>query len=108
MEQGTASDSNMQGLVDNVEPGMSDSRHELLEPLCDYFQFQDGLHTADGVVVYKDRVLIPPSLREEEVNHLHAAHQGVTSMTARAEASIFWPGIIPDKNCQTRAHHLAP
>ena len=27
---------------------------------------------------------------------LHAAHQGVTSMTARANVSVFWPGITTD------------
>ena len=26
---------------------------------------------------------------------LHAAHQGVNSMLARAESSVFWPGITP-------------
>ena len=49
--------------------------------------------TVDGVVIYKDRVVIPPSLRNEVLLALHAAHQGVTSMTSRAEASVFWPGI---------------
>ena len=44
------------------------------------------------------RIIIPPSLREEVLSALHAAHQGVTyctSMISRAESSVFWPGITP-------------
>ena len=34
------------------------------------------------------RIIIPPSLREEVVSALHAAHQGVTSMISRAVISL--------------------
>ena len=85
----------MQSLVDLIESGIPKFRHELPGSLREYFQFRDSLHTVDGVILYKDRVLIPPSLRDEVLAALHAAHQGVTSMTARSESSIFWPGIAP-------------
>ena len=45
---------------------------------------------------YKDRIVIPPALRQDCLSTLHTAHQGTSSMTARAEASIFWPGITSD------------
>ena len=92
----TTSDTNMQSLVDLIESGMPQFRHELPEPLREYFQFRDSLYTVDGVLLYKDHVVIPPSLRSEVLANLHAAHQGVTSMTARAETSVFWPGITPE------------
>jgi hypothetical protein len=63
--------------------------------LREYFQFREHLYTIDGVILYKDRIIIPPSLREEAVSALHAAHHGVTSMISRAESSVFWPGITP-------------
>ena len=91
----TTSDTNMQSLVDLIESGMPQFRHELPEPLHEYFQFRDSLYTVDGVLLYKDRVVIPPSLRSEVLANLHAAHQGVTSMRARAETSVFWSGITP-------------
>ena len=40
-----------------------------------------------------NRVLIPPTLRQEVLDSLHSAHQGVTGMGNRARASVFWPGI---------------
>ena len=79
----TSSDDNMQALI------------EFIEALREYFQFRESLHTADGVILYKDRVVIPPSLKNEILSSLHSDHQGVTVMTAKAESSVFWPGITP-------------
>ena len=47
------------------------------------------------MILYKDRIVVSKSLREEVLDALHASHQGVTSMLARAESSVFWPGITP-------------
>nr|XP_054766956.1 uncharacterized protein LOC129274128 [Lytechinus pictus] len=91
----TASDDNMQTLLELIESGLPAHRHAFPHPLGEYFQFQDGLSSVDGAILFNDRVLIPTSLRDEILTHLHAAHQGVTSMTARTDASVFWPGISP-------------
>ena len=91
----TTSDKDMVQLVSTIETGFPDSRHELPQPLQEYHQFRDDLYTVDGVVLYKARIVIPPSLRQDVLSVLHSAHQGVTSMTSRAEATVFWPGITP-------------
>ena len=89
----TTSDENMTQLINIIEEGMPEFRHKLPEPIREYHQFRQHLHTIDGIVIYKDRIVIPPSLRKDCLSALHGAHQGVSSMNARAEASIFWPGI---------------
>ena len=91
----TSSDENMHVLLQLIESGLPEYRHEMPEALREYYQYSTDLHTADGVILYKDRVVIPPSLRNEVLSALHSAHQGVTTMTARAESSVFWPGITP-------------
>lgn len=53
----------MGNLVSIIEPGLPDSRLELPTELHEYFQFRERLYTVDGVVLYKDRVVIPPTLR---------------------------------------------
>ena len=69
----------------------------------------EDLFTFDGVILYKERVVIPPSLRPEVLSALHAAHQGVTSMNLRAETSVFWPGITPDiSDTRTNCNRIAP
>ena len=60
--------------------------------LREYYQFRDHLYTLDGVIMYKERVVIPPTLRDDCIQALHSAHQGASMMTARAESSVFWPG----------------
>jgi len=92
----TASDDDMIVLADLIENGMPESRTQMPDALRDFFQFRDDLSVTDGVILYKDRIVIPPLLRNEVLDALHAAHQGVTSMIARAESSVFWPGITPD------------
>ena len=60
----------------------------------------------DGVIPYKLRTVIPPSLRQHVLTILHSAHQGVTSMTTRAEMTVFWPGITPAITAtQANCHH---
>ena len=91
----TASDEDMLTLTELIESGMPDFRHEIPKAIREYFQFRNYLHTIDGVVVYKDRIVIPPSLRDEVLCALYSAHQGITSMITKTETSVFWPGITP-------------
>ena len=46
--------------------------------------------------MYKDRVVVPPSLRKCIAESLHAAHQGVSTMERRAQSIVFWPGMVND------------
>ena len=108
----TNSDSDMLSLLSIIEEGMPDHRSQLPPPLRDYHQFREHLYSVDGVVIYKGRIVIPPSLRPNCLSALHAAHQGVSSMVSRAETSIFWPGITTDihatrTNC-SHCNQMAP
>ena len=89
----TASDNTMTKLLSLVDDGLPGSRHEMPPGLQEYHSLRDGLYTLDGVVLYNDRIVIPSSLRSKVLEGLHSAHQGISSMTSRAEASVFWPGI---------------
>ena len=91
----TTSDKDLNQLVSIIESGFPEFRHELPPALHEYSQFREDLYTVDGVILYKDRIIIPPSLRQQILTVLHSAHQGVTSMTSRAESTVFWPGITP-------------
>ena len=80
--------------------------------LQEFHKLKDGLFTTDGVVMFKDCVVIPSSLWNEILQFLHSAHQGVSSMLARAEASVFWPGITSAittmRNQCTHCNCMAP
>jgi hypothetical protein len=61
------------------------------------------LSTLDGVSLYRNRPVIPPSLRGRVLAALHSAHQGVSQMCSRAESAVFWPGMS-SAIAKTRAH----
>ena len=46
--------------------------------------------------MYKDRIVIPPSLRSRIVENLHSAHQGVSSMYSWAQRIVYWPRLVAD------------
>ncbi|XP_013389514.1 uncharacterized protein K02A2.6-like [Lingula anatina] len=92
----TTSDADMAMLVDLITSGLPESRQEFPMKLHEYYQFKEDLSTIDGVVLYRERVVIPPALRQDVLSTLHSAHQGISSMITRAESLIFWPGITPD------------
>ena len=91
----TNSDPLMSILVQTIEEGFPDTRTNLHQGIQPYYQFRDSLTTYDGIVLYRDRVVVPPSLREHVLSALHSAHQSVTQMCSRAESSFFWPGMTP-------------
>jgi hypothetical protein len=93
VREATTSDPIMQILLTTIEQGFPYHKHELPQQIQDYWQFRDSLSATDGVVTFKDRIVIPPSLRPDILEALHSAHQGVTAMSARADISVFWPGI---------------
>jgi hypothetical protein len=108
----TTSDHDMTQLITLIESGFPQLRHELPSNLQEYYPFRDHLHTIDGVIMYKERIVIPPPLRPHILSVLHCAHQGVTSMIARAKSTVFWPGITPSitalrTNCQ-HCNRMAP
>ena len=111
VREATSSDVDMHTLEEMATDGIPDSKTEMPETIRDYHQYRENITSTDGVILYKDRVIVPPSLRGEVLSTIHAAHQGVSMMTARAESSVFWPGISADisatrKNCE-HCHRMA-
>lgn len=56
----------------------------------------ESVYAQDGVLLYEDRVVVPLSLRDKILRHLHSAHQGVSAMERRARAIVYWPGMTKD------------
>ena len=111
VREATASDPTMRGLITLIEDGYPSNKSEVPDSLSIFFQHRDKLSVTEGVVMYCDRLVIPPSLRREVLVGLHSAHQGESMMKARALDSVFWPGITNDLakirlNCES-CHKIA-
>ena len=112
VREATSSDGDMHILEEMAVDGIPDFKTEMPEMIREFHQYRENITSTDGVIIYKDRVVIPPSLRGEVLNALHAAHQCISMMTARAESSVFWPGMSADiratrENCE-HCHRMAP
>ena len=79
-----------------VLDGFPDEKRSLRDDVQGFWEVRQHLSVSDGVVLYKDRIVIPGPLRDHVINNLHSAHQGVSSMLSRATASLYWPRMTND------------
>ena len=105
-------DRSISTLVDLICHGFPAAKKDMPSEIACYWEFRNDLSTMDGVAIYKDRIVIPLSLRQKILENLHSAHQGISSMSLRAQATVFWPGITADienarNDCRT-CHRNAP
>jgi len=103
----TSSDPDLHKLTMLISTGPSASRDVFPKPLQEYNQYRHKMSTTDGVVLYNDRIVIPHSLRSDCLRALHAAHQSISSMIARAELSIT-AGITSTRNNCFHCNRMAP
>ena len=95
VKNATTNDTDMCKLSYIIQSGFPQDITSMPDELRQYFKYREYLSIIDDVILYKDKILIPLSLRSSVLECLHSAHQGASSMTARADASVFWPGINP-------------
>ena len=91
-----AKDTTHQLLLQTVTNGFPTSRNDLKEELRVYWTVRDRLSLLNNLIMMGDRIVIPTTHRKPVLNALHAAHQGTSSMMARAQRAVYWPGIDAD------------
>ena len=84
-----ASDPTMRLLLDTIQ----DDRRAAKDGIAAFRTYRDSLNVTDGAILYRDRVIVPPSPRDKVLRILHSAHQGVSSVESRARSLVFWPGM---------------
>ena len=83
-----------QELAKTVTNGFPKKRNETSPSIRDFWQVRDHLSLSDRII-YMDRcIVILPSLQKHILYALHSVHQGVSGMKARANTTIYWPGMI--------------
>ncbi|KAK3797584.1 hypothetical protein RRG08_054612 [Elysia crispata] len=61
-----------------------------------YHRYAASLFGIDGVILMGHKIVIPAAFQQSILNALHAVHQGLGAMCARAADSVFWPNITTD------------
>ena len=103
MREATSSDVDMHTLNEMATDSILDSNIEMPETICAFHQYRGNITSADRVILYKNRVIVPPTLHGQVLSTLHAADQGLSMMTAHAESSVPTSGTVPlyKKNANT-------
>ena len=96
LRDATSSDATLKDLQQLICSGFPSNSRELSLELRPYHRISSSLCTIDGVILTGSRIVVPSVLRPEILQALHAAHQGVSSMCARAADSVYWPNINID------------
>ena len=67
--------------------GFPNTRHDTPPSIREYFEVRNDLSIEENVIYYGDRIIIPKSLRKQVLEHLHSAHQGITSKSTNLSLS---------------------
>ena len=90
-------------------------QHKIPGSVRPYLSVASELIVHDGLLLKGARIVIPSALRLSILDQLHSGHQGVTKCRARAQQTVWWPGLgsqIQDlvRNCSKcrQSRHQPP
>jgi len=84
----TEIDSNYSDLITVTKSGFPDKKLSLNPNIREFWEVRHRLSHSDGI-----GLMILKALRKQILQNLHAAHQGSNSMSARANQTVYWPGM---------------
>ena len=62
----------------------------------EFFDSRGHLSMSNDLLTHDDRIVIPADMREEILERIYTAHQGITKCRERANLSVWWPGIFKE------------
>ena len=96
VKQQSSVDNIIKMLISLINNGIPEARSAMLENLIQFWDQRQHLLVIDGVVLMKNRIVIPECLQKEVLPSLHAANQGTLAVNERARQSVYLPGINND------------
>ena len=84
----TKTDDELQDVINAIREGK--------RPPKPYEMLKDESAVVDGILIFRNRIVIPRSMREEVLKNLHASHLGIVRTKQRSRKTVFWPRIGAD------------
>ena len=95
LSKATQEDESMVELSHCIHNGWPESVKEHSE-LRNYWNLRHDLTQVGDLILYKDSLVIPQSMRQLILARIHDGHLGQVKCTDRARGHVFWPGITAD------------
>ncbi|XP_047123065.1 uncharacterized protein LOC124806330 [Hydra vulgaris] len=70
----TEKDTDFKVLMLAIENGFPKNKNNFIPNFLPFWEYRNDLMVFDGVIIYNDRIVIPPTLRKEILDVLHSAH----------------------------------
>ena len=88
-----------------TQQGWPHQRRHIPHLVRRYWDFRDELSTDDGMLLKRQRLIIPAELQEEYLIHLHEGHLSASKVQENAKQHMYWTVIDADiedytKRCQ--------
>lgn len=76
------------------------------ENIKQFAKVRNEIYTIDGIIVRRDRIILPEPLQEIAVKIAHLSHTGAPSMKRHLRSHFWWPGMDKNvdqvrENCET-------
>lgn len=100
----TQRDADLQRVIQNMDEGWPAGS------CSQFYHVRGDLSCVDGLLLKKERIVIPRALRQDILNRIHEGHLGIEKCKRRARESVYWPGLNKDiekliSKCDTCQEH---
>ena len=65
-------------------------------PLRSFWKLKADLHSAEGLILLNNRIVIPTAMRPYLLKCIHQGHMGIEKSKAHARACVYWPAMYGD------------
>ena len=89
----TSKDLILQMVQKYVNQGWPDSKNAVPLEVRPFWCVRDELYVSEGLVLRREKLVVPISLRRSMLSKIHASHLGIEKCTARAKDLFYWPGM---------------
>ena len=72
------------------------SKKKLNADLYSYWDLKEDIHTAENLLFYKERIIVPKILRSDMLKLLHESHHGIVKTKLLANNTFYWPYMNKD------------